>query len=40
MVKGRGGNGEVSWGVVNAIILGVQEVEKAEEGLDVLLNDV
>ena len=34
------GNGEVSWCGVNGIIAGVQEMEKAREGMAILLNDV
>ena len=34
------GNGEVSWSGVNAIFAGVQEMERAREGVAVLLNDV
>ena len=33
-------NGEVSWCGVNGIIVGVQEMERAREGVAVLLNDV
>ena len=32
--------GEVSWVEVNGIISGVQEMERAREGVDVLLSDV
>ena len=32
--------GEVSWSGVNAIFAGVQEMERAREGVAVLLNDV
>ena len=32
--------GEVSWCGVNGIIAGVQEMERAREGLAILLNDV
>ena len=32
------GNGEVSWCGVNSIIAGVQEMERAREGVSVLLN--
>ena len=32
------GNGEVSWCGVNGIIAGVQEMERAREGLAILLN--
>ena len=34
------GNGEVSWCGVNSIIAGVQEMERAREGVSVLLNIV
>ena len=34
------GKGEVSWSGVNGIISGVQEMEKAREGVAVLLDDV
>ena len=34
------GNEEVSWYGVNGIIAGVQEMERAREGVAVLLNDV
>ena len=34
------GNGEVSWCGVNGIIADVQEMERAREGVEVLLNDV
>ena len=34
------GNGEVSWRGVNGIITGVQEMERAREGVAILLNDV
>ena len=34
------GKGEVSWCRVNGIISGVQEMERAREGVAVLLNDV
>ena len=34
------GEGEVSWCGVNGIISGVQEMERAREGVAVLLNDV
>ena len=34
------GNGEVSWCGVNGIIGGVQEMERAREGVAILLNDV
>ena len=34
------GNGEVSWCGVNGIIAGVQEMERAREGVTILLNDV
>ena len=34
------GNGEVSWCGVNAIIAGVQDMERAREGVAILLNDV
>ena len=34
------GEGEVSWSEINAIFDGVQEVERAREGVAVLLNDV
>ena len=34
------GKGEVSWCGVNGIISGVQEMERAREGVAVLLNDV
>ena len=33
-------NGEVSWRGINSIIADVQEMEKAREGVAVLLNDV
>ena len=33
------GNGEVSWYGVNGIIAGVQEIERAREGVAILLND-
>ena len=36
-LKGKGG---VSWCGVNGIIAGVQEMERAREGVAVLLNDV
>ena len=32
--------GEVSWCGVNYIIAGVQEMERAREGVSILLNDV
>ena len=32
-------NGEVSWCGVNVIISGVQDMERAREGLAVLLNE-
>ena len=34
------GKGEVSWPGVNVIIAGVQEMERAREGVAILLNDV
>ena len=34
------GNGDVSWCGVNSIFAGVQEMERAREGVAVLLNDV
>ena len=34
------GRGEVSWCRVNGIIYSVQEMERAREGVAVLLNDV
>ena len=34
------GKGEVSWSGVNVIFAGVQEMERAREGVAVLLNDV
>ena len=34
------GNGELSWCGVYDIIAGVQEMEKAREGVAILLNDV
>ena len=34
------GNGEVSWCGVNGITAGVQEMERAREGVAVVLNDV
>ena len=34
------GNGEVSWCGVNGIIAGIQEMERAREGVAILLNDV
>ena len=34
------GNGEVSWSGVNVIFAVVQEMEKAREGVAILLNDV
>ncbi|MCQ7013011.1 hypothetical protein, partial [Clostridioides difficile] len=34
------GNGEVSWCGVNGIIAGVQEMERAREGVAILLSDV
>ena len=34
------GNGEVSWCGVNDIIAGVQEMERAREGVAILLNGV
>ena len=34
------GNGEVSWFGVNGIIAGVQEMERAREGVAILLNNV
>ena len=34
------GNGEVSWCGVNGIMAGVQEIERAKEGVAILLNDV
>ena len=34
------GKGEVSWFGVNGIIVGVQELERAREGVAILLNDV
>ena len=33
------GNGEVSWCGVNGIIAGIQEMERAREGVAILLND-
>ena len=33
-------NGEVSWCGVNGIIASVQEMERAREGVAILLNDV
>ena len=32
------GNGEVSWSRVNGIIANVQEMERAREGVAILLN--
>ena len=34
------GNGEVSWCGVNGIIASVQEMEKAREGMVIMLNNV
>ena len=34
------GKGEVSWSGVNVILAGVQEMEKAREGVAIPLNDV
>ena len=34
------GKGRVSWSVVNVIFAGVYEMERAREGVAVLLNDV
>ena len=34
------GKGEVSWSGVNVIFAGVHEVERAREGVAILLNDV
>ena len=34
------GKGEISWCGVKGIIAGVQEMERAREGVDILLNDV
>ena len=34
------GKGDVSWSRVNVIFVGIQEMERAREGLAVLLNDV
>ena len=34
------GKGEVSWSGVNVIFTGVHEMERAMEGVAVLLNDV
>ncbi|MCQ7056741.1 hypothetical protein, partial [Clostridioides difficile] len=34
------GNGEVSWCGVNGIIAGVEEMERAREGVAILLSDV
>ena len=34
------GKGEVSWVGVNGIISGVEEVERAREGVAILLSDV
>ena len=34
------GNGEVSWSGVNDIIAGDHEMERATEGVTILLNDV
>ena len=34
------GEGEVSWSGVNVIFAGVQEMERAREGVTVLLNNV
>ena len=34
------GNGEVSWCGVNGIIADVQEMERAREGVAILLNNV
>ena len=33
-------NGEVSWWGVNGLIAGVQELERAREGVAILLNNV
>ena len=33
-------NGEVSWCGANGIIAGIQEMERAREGVAILLNDV
>ena len=34
------GNGEVSWCGANGIIAGVQEMERAREGMTILLNNL
>ena len=34
------GNGEASWWEVNGIIVGVQKMERAREGVAILLDDV
>ena len=34
------GNGELSWCEANGIIAGVQEMERAREGVAILLNDL
>ena len=34
------GKGEVSWCGVNGIIAGVQEIERARKGVQILLNNV
>ena len=34
------GNREISWCGVNGIITGVQEMEKAREGMGILTNDM
>ena len=34
------GNGEASWCKVNGISAGVQEMERAREGVAILLNDM
>ena len=34
------GNGEVSWRRVNGIIAGVRKMERAREGMAIILNDV
>ena len=40
MEKKLKGNGEVSWCGVNGIIASVQEMERAREGVAVLMNNM
>ena len=36
----QGGNGDISWCRVNGIIVCVQKMERAKEGVAILLKDV